>query len=61
MPIILNFYFVCLLFSTGIPVLYGACAFGITYIVEKIALLKVANRPPLYKERCTLGGVHVTY
>ena len=52
-PIILNFYFVCLLFSTGMPVLYaiGACAFGITYIVEKFTLLKVANRPPLYKER----------
>ena len=45
-PVILNFFIVCLMFSTGMPILYviGACAFGITYMFEKFTLLNVANR-----------------
>jgi hypothetical protein len=55
-PVILNFFFVCLMFSTGMPILYviGAFAFAATYMFEKFTFLNVANRPPQYKERIAI-------
>ena len=38
----------------------GACAFGITYMVEKFTLLKVANEPHCTKKELRTWWLHVT-
>ena len=50
-PILLNVIFVTLTYSSGMPILYpiAACTFGIMYMTDKIALLRLYNRPPKYK------------
>ena len=50
-PTLLNVVFVSLLFSAGMPILYpiGALTFTIMYLTDKVALLRLYNRPPKYK------------
>ena len=50
-PTLLNVIFVTFLYSSGMPVLYpiAACTCGIMYWTDKIALLRLYNRPPMYK------------
>ena len=50
-PTLLNVIFVTLTYSSGMPILYpiAACTFSIMYMTDKIALLRLYNRPPMYK------------
>ena len=50
-PTLLNVVFVSMLYSAGMPVLYpiGAVTFTIMYFTDKVALLRLYNRPPKYK------------
>ena len=50
-PTVLNVIFVTMLYSSGMPILYpiAAVTFGVMYITDKVALLRLYNRPPMYK------------
>jgi len=50
-PTLLNVVFVTLMYSSGLPILYpiAAMTFGIMYLTDKVALLRLYNRPPMYK------------
>ena len=50
-PTLLNVVFVSFLYSAGMPILYpiGALTFTIMYLTDKVALLRLYNRPPKYK------------
>ncbi len=50
-PTVLNVLFVTLLYSAGMPILYplAAVTFTVLYLTDKVALLRLYNRPPKYK------------
>ena len=63
-PTLLNVVFVSMLYSAGMPVLYpiGAVTFTIMYFTDKVALLRLYNRPPKYKAslaRLAYGAIPV--
>ena len=55
-PIAMNTLFVCMMFSSAMPILYliGAMSFWSTYWIDKISLLRLYNRPPRYDESLAL-------